>query len=364
VPNHTKEVETMIDTLRLLTRAEPTQEQLLSYWRRQETNTPGGQTSLKYIYNRPKQHPHPLRATYRPLSLNGPRQLSLEFSLPKILIGKNWELVWDLPPTVQYLDAIFAACEAFPPLTSVAQMTVSRLDICYNHDVGQHLTDYIQAFSRLRHSRRDTVTFNAETAEFRDKSTKWKFYDKHAETKGEAPAGMLRQETTLTRAASVKRALGTKKPVLYGDLTLEKLKAVLDNNLDALGLAERCLMAPPHVSQMLTLSYGRTKGPHLFGIWTMAQTMSAAEIAEQLHITRNTVNRHLADIRKANVILAAPPTDEPLPPLTIAIPDPLPPLSAQICTQTPGVTPGSLDFGDEPQHLDDEDEEGDDDDDL
>jgi len=330
----------MIDTVRFLTRALPDEDQLLCYWRRNELSSPTGEPTVKYIYN--TKAPYPLRATYRPKSHTGLHQLSIELSLPKLILGNNWEMLYDIPGAIPLLDAIFARSPALPPLPSVGEMTVSRLDICYNYEVGNHLAAYIEALSRLEYAHRTTARFNTQTVEFRCKSVKCKFYDKHAETKGEAPAGLLRHETTLHRAAPVKRALAQHHPVLLTHLTLDRLRTVLEHDLEAIGIRDRCFLNTDYVYEMLVTEYGSQRGPRLFGFWTRYQHLSKDDLARQTGIKRNTINRILADIRNAGVPLGAIANDEPLPPLRIIIPDPIPPVTSQICTQTPGVTQGSL----------------------
>lgn len=64
----------MIDTVRLLTRAQPTAEQL-TWWNRHETNTPAGKCRPEYYFNPSPHTGIPIRATYRPESIIGPHLL-------------------------------------------------------------------------------------------------------------------------------------------------------------------------------------------------------------------------------------------------------------------------------------------------
>jgi len=330
----------MIDTVRLLTRGQPDEDQLTLYWQKRETTRPANPVTQEYFHN--TKAPFPLRATYRPKSYTGLHLLTIEFSLPKLLLGNNWQMLYDIPGAIPLVDAILVRSPALPPLPSVGEMTVSRLDICYNYQVGTHLTAYIEALSRLEYAHRTTARFNTQTVEFRCKSIKCKFYDKHAETKGQAPQGLLRHETTLHRAAAVKRALAQHRPVLLTHLTLNRLQSVLEHDLEAIGIRDRCFLNTDHVYDILVNEYGPQRGPRLFGIWTRYQQLSKDDLARQTKIKRNAINRLLADIKKAGVSLGAITNDEPLPPLRIIIPNPIPPVTLKTCTQTPGVTLGSL----------------------
>ncbi len=121
----------MIDSVRLLTRAQPTAEHLI-WWNRHETHKPSGECRLEYYFNPSAHTGIPIRATYRPESIIGPHLFLLEMSLPRILFGSNWQLVLDIEAAITAADRIIASVEAFPALPSVAHMTISRLDVCYN----------------------------------------------------------------------------------------------------------------------------------------------------------------------------------------------------------------------------------------
>lgn len=332
----------MIDTVRLVLWHKINQDRLEEHWQKRETSILGGVVATEYRHNRKPTDPLPLRATYRPEAQSGEHELLIEFSLPKLVIGNNWEMVWNLPAVLVRLDALLADCPALPPLPPTAEIALSRLDICYNHQVGDLLPQYIEALSRLDHGRRTVARFNTQTVEFRAKSVKTKFYDKHAESKGEAPPGLLRQEITHHRSSAIKRAFRSSQAVLFGDLTLPKLKQALDHSLETLSLSERCLLSPDFTLQILTDHYGPTRGLRLFGILSAYQGQDRQALADQLGLTRGTVSRLLSDVKKAGLSLTQTQAHEPLPPLRIEIPDPLPDLPAQTCTQVPGVTLGHL----------------------
>ena len=171
---------------------------------------------------------------------------------------------------------------------------------------------------------------------------KSKFYDKHRETNGEAPTGLLRHEVTLHCAGKVKWAFGFERPVTLRDLHPHMLKQVLEDDLDRLGIRDRPFRTSLNAAQALTDKYGPIAGPRRYGVLTMYQQFGPEQIADMLGITEAAVTRSLADVRKANMSTALTETEIDLPPLTITLPTDLPPFNPQTCTQTPGVTQGSL----------------------
>jgi len=309
----------MIDTVRLSTTAKPTSEQIRWHWRKRE-DTPARQTSLtQYYYNPERDSGIPLRATYRPESRQGHDQFLLEFSMPRILYGCNWPLISDIATAVVAADDLIKALDALPDLPSTAEMSLSRLDICYNYEVGSLIPYYIQALARLDYPHRTTCQFNAETVEFRAKSVKCKFYDKCAESKCEAPAGLLRHEITMHNARQVKNALGFNKPVTLADLTFPMLQHQLETDLQRLGIFGKPFATVNIAAERLIAKYGPGRGGYRFTILTMYQDRERGQICGQLPISRNTLNRYLSDIRKAGLPLALSDADHPLPPLQVIL---------------------------------------------
>ncbi len=323
----------MIDTIRFLTRAKPDEDQLLCYWRKDEKTSPTGEPILKYIYN--TKAPHSLRATYRPKSYTGLHLLTIELSLPKLLLGNNWQMLYDIPGAIPLVDAIFARIPALPPLLSVAEMSLSRLDICYNYQVGTQIGAYIEALSRLDYPHRTTVRFNTETVEFRCKSVNSKFYDKHAETLGQSPPGILRHEITLQRARPIRTALGFTQPTTLADLSLPLLALPLQRDLQRLSIYDTSFATHNHAAATLTDHYGPNKGAYRFMALVLFQRLDRDQIAAELGITRGSVNPLLSDVKKAGLSLSLSDNNQPLPPLRLELP-------VEIPIQTPGVTQGSL----------------------
>ncbi len=120
------------------------------------------------------------------------------------------------------------------------------------------------------------------------------------------------------------------------------LKQVLDDDLDRLGIRDRPFRTSLNAAQALTDKYGPIRGPRIYGVLTMYQQFGPEQIADMLGIAQPTLTRLLADVRKANMSTALTNTETDLPPLTITLPTDLPSSNTQTCSQTPGVTLGSL----------------------
>lgn len=327
----------MVDTVRLLVGAEPTEDQLHDFWTRHQTAKPGAEPQVKYHYNPEPEAGILPRYTYRPKSHAGAPQISLELSLPKLVSGNNWELLTDLGPAIRMLDDILDWDPAIPPMPPVASTALSRVDLCCHYEVGEDLPHYIDALSRLDYPRRTTIRFNAETVEFRANSIKSKFYDKHTETKGACPPGILRHEITYHRARSIKTAFNTRTSVLLGQITLPEVTRILTSDLQRLGIDARPFASHTVSATRLCGRYGTTVGPRLYGVLCIYQEMGRDEAADRLGITRNALTRLLSQVRDAGIATAITDTAHELPPLQVTFPEP-----PTTCIQTPGVTQGSL----------------------
>lgn len=309
----------MIDTVRLTCGTKPSAEQLAYYWEKNERTRGEEAGKVEYHYNPRGVAAEPFRATYRPKALQGHDQFLLEASLPKVVFGNNWTVLTDLQAAISRLDAILQACRAMPELMSVGEMSLSRLDACCQYPVGDLLPYYIEALAKLEYPHRTTVRFNDQTVEFRAKSVKCKFYDKHAETQGEAPPGLLRHEATFHKARTIKQALGTKKPVPLGTVTSDMIATILGTDLHRLGIHGCPFATVVRAAEHLVTTYGPNVGGYRFTLLQVLQTVTRAELAKRFGVSRSTVCRCLSDIRKAGIPLALSDAEEPLPPLEVAL---------------------------------------------
>ena len=314
----------------------PTREQLDAHWSRRDYTPPKSGMDCEFFFHSKGDEGGSFSATYRPKAFRNVDQFLVEMSLPKLVLGNNWTMLDDLCEAIVAADRALRH-PALPELPSVADMAVSRLDLCWNFQVGELLPYYIDALSKLDYARRTKARFNSQTVEFRARSSKTKFYDKRAEAGKDCPPGILRMELTLHRARAVKKAFDSTRPIYFGRLEPAVLRAVLVRELETLGIADKPFATVNEAAAVLRATYGPSRGAYRFMVLQMYQTRDRDQIALELGISRNLVNEYLADVEKAGLPLAISEAKASLPPLTIPILDTEP---TQIPTETPGVTPG------------------------
>jgi hypothetical protein len=190
-----------------------------------------------------------------------------------VLYGVNWPMLADIRAAVPKADRMLAADPGLPPLPSVGDAKIVRLDACYNHQVGDSLHAYLQALSRLEYRARQTVPFLGTGVEYRCANGKTKFYDKRRETlalykarpDAWAPPGTLRQETTFRHTRDVTQALRWLGTPTLNVLHPGNILDILYRDLQHLGIAD-CRFATREVAlQVLCEEYGSNRGLRLYG---------------------------------------------------------------------------------------------------
>jgi hypothetical protein len=170
----------MLDTIRVKYPISPDQEELL-YWDYRISSSPKG-SRVSYIYNpRVTDDEVMLKYTYIPYDYNGNRLLNLEFSLPKLLYGNNYQMIGSIDGTIK-LANMYLATVPHAPILDLAEGILNRLHMCYNHFVGSAVDDLLNAIGYLDYPHRRTKYHKYEGAEFRAKHITTKFYNKERET--------------------------------------------------------------------------------------------------------------------------------------------------------------------------------------
>jgi len=226
----------MIDTVRVKYPISPDPEQL-KYWIHKTTTTETGGTREYYIYN-PKvtEDEVSLRYTYYPFDYNYKPLLTLELSLPKLLYGNNYQMLGSMDGTITIANLFF---DHIPhaPILDLAEGILIRLDMCYNHQVGEAVDDYIRAIGNLDYPHRRTKYHRYEGVEFRAKHSTSKFYNKQRESGCQEAYGILRQETSILGSKDIQRLLGKRKPTLL-DVTYDFVMDYLKDDLRKLTLLD------------------------------------------------------------------------------------------------------------------------------
>ena len=200
----------MIDTIRIKFPISPTPEQLQGWMHKVIESTTG--TRESYIYN-PQVDNAVLRLTYFPTAYDGKPMMTLETSLPKLVLDNNYQMLRSIGGAITIGNLMLKDLPNVPKL-DLAEGILIRLDMCYNHQVGEAVGDYIKALGNLDYAHRRTKHHRYEGVEFRASKKTTKFYNKEHESGFTEAHGILRQEITLMRAKDIQKLFGKKKPTL------------------------------------------------------------------------------------------------------------------------------------------------------
>ena len=302
----------MLDTIRIKFPIDPTEEQLKGWIRKTTTSQTG--TSDYYIYN-PVLNDAMLKFTFRPSDFKGNPILSLEFSLPKLSFGHNYRMITSIDETIKLVNSCLEKIPHIPKL-DLAEGILIRFDMCYNHQVGDAVDDYIRAIGNLEISHRRTKHHRHEGAEFRSKHKTTKFYNKERESGFAEAYGILRQEITIMGSKNVQKTLKVKKPTL-SDLSNEKIVEFLNDDLEKLGLLGNSIATRNTALKSLCEEYGTDAGMYFFSLLNLKMDKSKKQIAKDTGMHPRSLDRKLKKIREAGIPPSLTDTEEPLPPLTI-----------------------------------------------
>jgi len=302
----------MLDTIRVKWPISPTQEQL-SHWICKTTKSEKGKKEY-FIYNT-KFDEALLKFTYYPLDYKLKPLLSLEVSLPKLLFDNNYRMLGSIDGTIKITNILLDGLPNLPHL-DISEGILIRLDMCYNHQVGDMVDDYVEAIGRLEYPHRRTKHHRFEGAEFRSKHITTKFYNKEHETGCIEAKGILRQETTLLRGKDIQKFLGKPKPTLL-DVTYEKVTEYLQNDLAKLGLLNNSIATRDTALKQLCESHGEYAGYYYFGILNNKQKKSRKELKRFSNAHARSIDRRLRKIVDTGIPLTLTDQKEPLPPLLI-----------------------------------------------
>ena len=305
----------MLDTIRVKYPISPTPEQLKNWTKRISINSMGGIRET-YMYN-PKitDDNVMVKYTYYPIGYDSKPLFTLEVSLPKMIYGTNFRMIGSIDETINISNVLLSDVPHVPIL-DLAEGLLIRLDICYNHQVGDLVDDYIIAIGNLDYPHRRTKHHRYEGAEFRSKHKTTKFYNKQTEIGTPDAYGILRQETTILRGQNVQKLLGTKKPTLL-DITPELVKNQLEDDLKKLRLLDNVITNQDTALKMLCDKYGSDAGIYYFGVLVSRLTKSKKRIANETKMHPRSLDRRLRNIVDAGIAPTLTDREEPLPPLNI-----------------------------------------------
>jgi hypothetical protein len=302
----------MLDTIWVKYPIGPSADQLAA-WTHKVTETTTGRRE-SYIYN-PVIEEVALRFTYFPAAYDGKPMLTLEASLPKVVLNNNYQMIGSIDGAIKLGNMTLEDLPHVPKL-DLAEGILIRLDMCYNHQVGETVEDYIRALGNLDYPHRRTKHHRYEGVEFRAKHKTTKFYSKERECRMTEAHGILRQEITLLRGKDIQKLIGKKQPTLQ-DITKEFVTEQLQEDLVKLGLLGNSITTHDTALEMLSRAHGNLAGPYYFGLLMTKQDKSRKQIAQATHMHPRSLDRRLQQIVHDGIPLTFTDRGEPLRPLTI-----------------------------------------------
>lgn len=303
----------MLDTIRVKFLISPTPEHL-SKWTHRITET---QTGIResYIFN-PIIGDTMCKFTFYPFAYDGNPLLMLEFSLPKLVLGNNFQMLGSIDGTIKISNYLLNNYSYPIPKIDISEGVLIRLDMCYNHQVGDYVEDYIKAFGNLEYPHRRTKNHKHEGVEYRAKHITTKFYNKEKESGFPEAKGILRQETSLIHGKEVQSFTGMRKPTLM-DITYDQVIFYLRNDLHRLGLLDNSIASTSTALRNLCEKYGSDVGIFYYGLLKSKIDNSKKEIVSATNTHPRSLDRKLRKIRESGIPLTLTDREEPLPPLKI-----------------------------------------------
>lgn len=302
----------MLDTIRVKFPIYPTDEQLKA-WTLRTTKTPTGEKAV-YIYN-PVVDETTLRFTYYPTDYSGKPMMTLELSLPKLIFDNNYQMLGSLDGAIKIANMQLENVPHIPKL-DLAEGILIRLDMCYNHQVGEAVDDYIKAIGNLDFPHRRTKYHRYEGTEFRAKHKTTKFYNKEHESGYIEAHGILRQEITLINPKDIQKLLRKSRPTLL-DVSREQVADELKNDLGRLGLLNNSIANRDIAFEKLCEAHGGYAGFYYWALLLNKHQKSRKRIASESKMHPRSIDRKLKKIVDTGIPLTFTDREEPLPPLEI-----------------------------------------------
>ena len=173
-----------------------------------------------------------------------------------MLFGDNVQLIeeqWQIDEAI-YLVNQFLPTIPWIPKVDFGAGTLFRVDVTYNHPVGDRAYDYIKALFNLDgdYPQRDTRPWKYSGVQFYSKATTTTFYDLLKKHQTLSASGLLRQETSMCESRNIDERMGKGSPTLR-DVTIGWLADTLDKDLKVLHLDNAIIC-----SRDLALELGET----------------------------------------------------------------------------------------------------------
>jgi hypothetical protein len=250
----------MIDTIKIKFNCE-VQDSRLEFWDKTTIEPNNGEK--KEIYNTRVQveGKTSIRGKYYPANERFPEPcFLLETSLPKILCGNNVRMITSGEEITLAAEIIQNAINSSKELPNVEIMkgVLQRTDICYNHNVGGYINDYLRALYQLIYPHRRTIAYKKTGVIYKAEVISTTFYNNYMQCLLPTAYGILRQETTIRKSYYISKLMKVGSPTL-GDITIEWATGILKNDLERLNMLF-----------LLSIADSRATGPGVWNEWKAA----------------------------------------------------------------------------------------------
>ena len=285
----------MLDTIRIGFNYEMSPQELKG-WRSKHGEHENGYVTHEYAYSVKAPNNCKITCKYIHTSFAGNPVLTLEFSLPKLLKGNNIPSVSDLKVAISSANEIIAGLPGFPVI-DIGRGEILRLDIVYNHYVGDLVSGYIDYLSKQTHSRRTTHSFLYSTVYFSNKSVTTKFYDKYKQCGLDAARGLLRQEISYRNKKRIREIFDAPQ---FGGLGFTPIKKELEKDLAVLGLDKLIPDDGRYAWKQLVEEHGYYGGTFHYGLLGLAKIYPIPEIAQHGGRHHRSINRLVQNALKTS----------------------------------------------------------------
>jgi hypothetical protein len=291
----------------------------LQHWIGHPLIFPDGRTNPKYFLNPRMNNGTVISFRYYPP--NPPFYslpwLGIQVSLPNVLFGNN---IQTLKGEADFKEAIYMVNQflerySWLPNIDFGLGFLWRVDLVYDHHVGERVQDYVRALFKLDYPSRKTLPYPHEGVQFKSGVATTKFYDKWFESSLSPAYGTMRQETTLRHTYYIGRRMGIQYPTLK-DISIPWVTKVLQEDLQKLHL-QSCIISDRSTALIvLEQKYGWKQGDKLFGHLYARQSVSRKQMIADGKSER-TIRKYEGQITNAGVSLTITDDGMQLAPLEI-----------------------------------------------
>lgn len=205
----------------------------------------------------------------------------------------------------------------FEKKIDLSQCEMDRVDLCYNHDVGDRANAIITTLFKLNYPKRETKPYYPTNGvQFYSKGSTLTFYDKESESKNIKAQGIIREEASYGDKRSTRSAFGSDNPVFLGNITPEMVERILLRENDKLGLNETVMVDKAVALRVLLSVYGPEQGMRLMGYLHSLNVTSNQELID-MGIPSRTLSRNKKLIKNAGICPALTGQKDLLPPIIV-----------------------------------------------